>query len=212
MTATTITIQYLRRTAFVALFLALLAATTVQRANANQVGDMSDTALKQAAWCEALGGVATIDTTRTPADGLTGVSMTCVGGLLDGLFCLNSFSGPICFFAFPAPPEEIVDVQPTEGIVVEEQPVTTPPTADETLESGEVTDEPVREPVVAEPTEPAEDPQEPVQEPVVDDTKVVEEVQPTEGIEQDGAVEQPVVDDAVPMEYLEDTESTEASA
>jgi hypothetical protein len=162
MTTQTIGMQHLVRTVLFAAIVAVLALTSIQRAEANQSGPgVNDPSQFQKALCEAAGGVGTIEVFRTVGSGLTDVQVNCKGGLLDGLRCDNHTDpvlGTICVFLAPPPGgqgnsrpttsvkeipadqvltpiDEVADPAPTEQPSVD-QPVT----GDVTADPGTVTD------------------------------------------------------------------------
>jgi hypothetical protein len=57
----------------------------------------------QIALCEAGGGTAEVDVTRSPGTGLVAVDITCHGGVYDGMNCFNSSYGVTCTGAHPNP-------------------------------------------------------------------------------------------------------------
>src|SRR4029079_8074197 len=105
MATQTFGMQHLVRTVLFATTVAVLAVTSIQRAEANQSGPgVNDPAQYQKALCEAAGGVGTIEVFRTVGSGLTDVQVNCKGGLLDGLRCDNHTDpvlGTICVFLAP---------------------------------------------------------------------------------------------------------------
>jgi hypothetical protein len=105
MATQTFGMQHLVRTVLFAAIVAVLAVTSIQRAEANQSGPgVNDPAQYQKALCEAAGGVGTIEVFRTVGSGLTDVQVNCKGGLLDGLRCDNHTDpvlGTICVFLAP---------------------------------------------------------------------------------------------------------------
>ena len=139
----TISTRHLMRAVVMAAVILVLALTSIQRASANQSGPtVNERSEFQKALCEAGGGTATIDTTRTVGSGLVGVKVTCTGGLLDGMKCLNAKVGTVCTFSAPTLDQEYV-LEPVGTIEqVPADPVLTPVTADQTVEPGTV-EEPV---------------------------------------------------------------------
>jgi len=111
---------YLRRTVLFAAIVAILAVTSIQRAEANQSGPgVNDPAQFQKALCEAAGGVGTIEVFRTVGSGLTDVQVNCKGGLLDGLRCDNHTDpvlGTICAFLAPPPGGNRGNSRPTTSV------------------------------------------------------------------------------------------------
>ena len=112
--------------------------------------------------------------------------VTCNGGLLDGLFCLNDTSGTLCWFTLVRHEEE-THIDPTAGIdpseesVERDEPtVEEPAPVDDVTGSGETVDEPSAdgdlgsEDDVTDPAADADASEEPA---VVDEPGVVTEVQ-----------------------------------
>jgi hypothetical protein len=166
MTTQTFGMQHLIRSVLFAAIVAVLAVTSIQRAEANQSGPgVNDPAQFQKALCEAAGGVGTIEVFRTVGSGLTDVQVNCKGGLLDGLRCDNHTDpvlGTICAFLAPPPsggqgtrPTTSVTEIPADQVLTPIDEVADPasteqPSVDQTT-GGDVTANPgtVTEPIVS---------------------------------------------------------------
>ena len=149
----------LTRTIIVAAFLALVAASTAQRAAANQQGDPVNSAASQARTCEIGGGTAEVDVGRDVAHGVYRASVTCKGGFFDGITCDNWSNGDTrCYESLVRSEIEPADV-PSGGIEAEPDPAApTIESADEVVEPTEATQEPViTEPAGDEAADPSQD-------------------------------------------------------
>jgi hypothetical protein len=165
------------RSIVIAACVAALALAAAQRAEATQTDhevDPSEAAAFQKALCEAAGGKATVDVSRYVGYYPT-TFVTCAGGLLDGMYCINTVLATICTYPVVRP-EEPPAVAPTEGIEPEPEP---------TVPSTEIVDEAVA-PTDGVETEP---------EPTVPPTDFEGDVVPSEGADEP-VVEEPVVEDA----------------
>jgi hypothetical protein len=74
---------------------ALLIVSAVQPAGAEEKRDLSDIATNQRFGCALAGGDSDVDVDRT-VEGVRSTSVTCKGGLLDGVTCENTPSGTTC--------------------------------------------------------------------------------------------------------------------
>jgi len=90
------------QTVVLTLSIALLGLTLTPPAAQAADSDPSANATFQILLCEAGGGTATVDSTRT-GNGLAGVQVTCQGGTFDGMDCFNSAYGTTCTGAHPNP-------------------------------------------------------------------------------------------------------------
>src|SRR5215211_2324381 len=117
----TTVIRHLTWRMILAALVALLAATTVQRAGANQSGSPVGKGTSQAENCEAAGGTAVVDVWRT-VEGVYRVSVTCIGGVLDGITCDNWSTGRTYCYEERALVDQPYTVAPTGGIVAEPAP------------------------------------------------------------------------------------------
>lgn len=92
----------------------------------NQSGStINDNAVGQINACRALGGTAQVGTDRT-VDGLSWVIVYCIGGGLDGLWCLNDSVGTLCMILPMVRTPEEIQVQPTAGVERPAEPEPTP--------------------------------------------------------------------------------------
>ena len=143
MNSQTNAMRHLTRTIILAAFVALLAASTAQRAGANQSGSPVGKGTSQAENCEAAGGTAVIDVFRTGV-GVHRVSVTCIGGVLDGITCDNWSTGRTYCYEARALPDQTFTVAPTGGIVAEPAPpVPTLVIADEAIAPAVLEEEPL---------------------------------------------------------------------
>ena len=76
--------------------LALLLASPVQPVGAEEKHDAAQAAWTQIAFCEAMGGTATVEDYRTPGDGLVQTVVTCKFPW-GGWHCVNDQYGSTCF-------------------------------------------------------------------------------------------------------------------
>jgi hypothetical protein len=83
------------RLALVVACLGLLALSTTQRAGAAD-NNPSSNGTAQVLWCQSMGGTATVEETRTNADGLTMTIVTCSGGLGGSWTCINTLADADC--------------------------------------------------------------------------------------------------------------------
>ena len=131
----------LRRIALLLVVLALLGSKTLLAARAEDQGrDSYNDSLNQIAICELLGGHATVEQTMNAA-GLYVVTVTCHGGLLDGLACQNGLPGspdPNCWWAWRIQPAEDLTPKVTESIEPLEEPTVTAPQIVDQTDVGDV--------------------------------------------------------------------------
>jgi hypothetical protein len=151
--------RYLTRSIALAAFVALLVASTARRADANQQGDPVNSATSQARTCEIGGGTAEVDVGRDVAHGVYRASVTCKGGLFDGITCDNWSNGDTRCYESLVRPEIEPAVAPTGGIEAEPDPeAPIVETADQAIEPVEATEESaVIEPAGDENADPAQD-------------------------------------------------------
>jgi hypothetical protein len=90
------------RTLVLTVGIALLGVTLLPPA-AGAEADINANVNFQIALCEAGGGTAEVDATRTPGAGLIAVDITCHGGVYDGMNCFTSPYGVTCTGAHPRP-------------------------------------------------------------------------------------------------------------
>jgi hypothetical protein len=177
-----------------ATFIALLAVTTVHPTEANQSGPpVGSRVALQTALCKLGGG----DTSEDHFAGQPDITVTCRGGLLDGMECYNTLRASACVWAWRLVPTQDPTAVPAVGIEPLDMADAPPATDDPTTDTGEV----VGEPEVAlsdEPTatpEPTIDDGGPVvDQPVVDGGDSAPEPTATPG---DDVSQGPVVDDPV---------------
>ncbi len=88
----------IKRLALVAACFGLLTLSTAQRAEAetNTGSDPSSNATSQVLACQAMGGKATVKTTRTVAEGAHTIRVTCTGGMGGGWECVNFDEASFC--------------------------------------------------------------------------------------------------------------------
>jgi hypothetical protein len=116
------------RSIVIAAYVATLALVAAQRVGATQTDDRvdpSEAATFQIAMCEAAGGKATVEVSRWVGWAPT-TYVTCKGGLLDGMYCINTVAATVCTYPVVRP-EEPPAVAPTGGVETEPGP-TVPPT------------------------------------------------------------------------------------
>lgn len=75
---------------------ALLVVALPGTAGAEGKNDPGKAATTQASACEALGGEAEVGVDRNQQQGLHTTSVTCKGGWLDGMWCINDSLGSLC--------------------------------------------------------------------------------------------------------------------
>ena len=97
------TIARIIKLAAFAVLLTMILATGFQNAGAEPKKDVSAPGQGQVLVCQGMGGSATVGTIRTPGGGLTSTTVTCNGGMADGLSCTNNQSGTTCSFREAAP-------------------------------------------------------------------------------------------------------------
>lgn len=200
-TQTQYTRRFVRATILGAL-VAVLALTSAQRAGAQQskITTIYDNASAQMALCELAGGKADVEETHT-LDGYPANTVTCVGGLLDGMVCSNNSGGTACHFAWLAPEvddgivapiDDAVEVapEPTQPPIIIDEPIVLEPVVDPGMGDSESAGESVE-------PEPS-----PTTEPILDAPEVVDEIAPpTEGTD-DGGRELPELQDGVVIDEI----------
>lgn len=130
----------------------------------NQSGStIHDNAMGQINACRLLGGDAQVGGERT-IEGHSWIVVYCVGGGLDGLWCLNDALGTLCMILPMVRTPEEVHVAPTGGAEVPEEaapaetvPPTIAPTMVPTVAPTELPAEPTVEPTMAPPPPPRND-------------------------------------------------------
>jgi hypothetical protein len=107
----------IRRLTLVAACIGLFALSTIQPAGAevNTGSDPSSNGTNQVLWCEAMGGTATVESTRTNADGLLVVTVTCSGGIAGSWVCTNVGDFTDCYSTGGAPLPTFGELDPAIG-------------------------------------------------------------------------------------------------
>jgi hypothetical protein len=120
----------LRRVALLLVVLALLGSKSLLAARAEDQGEKPyNDSVNQQALCELLGGHATVEQTMNAA-GLYVVTVTCHGGLLDGL---------ACWWAWRIQPTDDLTPKVTESIEPLEEPTVAAPQIVDQTDVGDVT-------------------------------------------------------------------------
>lgn len=205
--------QFFIRMAILGLVVAALLSTATRPASASQSGVDVNGANSLANMCGWMGGTSQMDVGRTNASGIYGIKVTCIGGGLDGLVCLFGTGGTMhCYFKWlrpdlvdifgrPAenqirPADTAEDATPppdgaSEGMPIietasgaEGEPLE--PSAEETVDTGGASEEPVLDPAPAdgESVEPG------VAEPMADDGHVVTAEAATDPVTDTGMVDE----------------------
>lgn len=135
---------------------------------ANQSGSPVDNAAVLAAMCNVVGGMATVEEARTVGRGLENVTVSCKGGLLDGMACEHGVTYNVCFFR--AVPPEDSRVTPAAGVEVPAESVAPqPPTEAPVMPTAAATEVPLApsEPTAVPTDVPVEPTAAPTEEPVL---------------------------------------------
>jgi hypothetical protein len=112
-----------RSTLFAVLFLALVVGSLQSAGAQPKAGDFNSNRPETAGtvevqMCEGLGGTATVGEHRTVASGLTSTTVSCNGGMMDGITCTNTQDAPVaCDYAHPAGKKTIK--RPTAAVVAQ---------------------------------------------------------------------------------------------
>jgi hypothetical protein len=203
-----------------AALLALLGLTAIQPgARAEDQGTRTPAAIHAEAMmfirlCQGMGGTPVVEVDRSGPSGenIRFISVACEGGLLGGLNCYFDSTGSFCFPGFVRPPEDPA-VEPTGGIVVDEETAEPTPAVDDEVVVAEPIEEPVQDDVPVDDGDPAPSDEDgdpaPSDESVVDEHQVSDDVaEPGETAEDPGheepqsdgeavVEEHPVADDVV---------------